>query len=64
MQIEVLCYAEEKRNRLSWEYGEAKVDEVDENIPPSGKIFPLNCGSILPCENYSEPRRPSTNILN
>jgi len=34
MQIEVLSYAEEKRNRLSWEYGEAKVDEVDEKMKP------------------------------
>jgi hypothetical protein len=32
MHIEVLSYAEEKRNPLSWEYGEAKVDEVDEKI--------------------------------
>jgi hypothetical protein len=34
MQIEVILYAEEKRNRLSWEYGEAKVDEVDEKMKP------------------------------
>jgi hypothetical protein len=34
MQKEVLSYAEEKRNRLSWEYGEAKVDEVDEKMKP------------------------------
>ena len=34
MQIEVLSYAEEKRNRLSWEYGEAKVDEVDGKMKP------------------------------
>jgi hypothetical protein len=32
MHIEVFSYAEEKRNRLSWEYGEAKVDEVDEKM--------------------------------
>jgi hypothetical protein len=34
MQIEVLYYAEEKRNRLSRKYGEAKVDEVDEKMKP------------------------------
>jgi hypothetical protein len=34
MQIEVISYAEEKRNRLSWKYGEAKVDEVDEKMKP------------------------------
>jgi len=34
MQIEMLSYAEEKRNRLSWEYGEAKVDEVDQKMKP------------------------------
>lgn len=37
MQIEVLYYAEEKRNRLSWKYGEAKVDEVDEKMKPLWK---------------------------
>jgi hypothetical protein len=34
MHIEVLSYAEGKRNRLSWEYDEAKVDDVDEKMKP------------------------------
>jgi hypothetical protein len=64
MHIEVLSYAEEKRNRLSWEYGEAKVDEVDEKMKPLWENLSLNRGSILPSEIYSEPRIPLTNILN
>ena len=34
MHIAVLSYAEGKRKRLSWEYDEAKVDEVDEKMKP------------------------------
>ncbi len=37
MHGKILSYAEEKMNHLSWEYGKAKIEEVNEKIKPLWK---------------------------